>query len=139
MAPIRVKIWENAFQTIPDISFFDAENNKQVQTLNGRLPLEHGSDRRETLGKRVSDDSRHFIFRRPKIFFGAADDAGAADVDRPKTAENGSDRRETLGKRVSDDSQHFIFRRRKIVLTICSSNFSDVRSRTRCFGGAMNF
>ena len=47
------------------------------------------------------------------IFFSAADDTGAADVDRPKTAENGSDRRETLGKRVSDDSQHFIFRRRK--------------------------
>ena len=40
------------------------------QALNGRLPLEHGSDRRETLGKRVSDDSRHFIFRHPPIFFG---------------------------------------------------------------------
>ena len=33
-----------------------------VQTLNGRLPLEDGSDRHETLGKRVSDDSRHFFF-----------------------------------------------------------------------------
>ena len=47
------------------------------------------------------------------FFFGAADDTGAADIDRPKTAVNGSDRRETLGKRVSEDSQHFIFRRRK--------------------------
>ena len=36
-------------------------------TLNGRLPLEHGSDRRQTLPKRVSDDSRHFIFRRRKF------------------------------------------------------------------------
>ena len=36
------------------------------ETLNGRLPLEHGSDRRETLGKRVSDDLQLFIFRRRK-------------------------------------------------------------------------
>ena len=39
---------------------------KIVETLNGRLPLEHGSDRRETLGKRVSDDLQLFIFRRRK-------------------------------------------------------------------------
>ena len=31
-------------------------------------PPEDGSDRRETLAKCVSDDSRHLIFRRPKIF-----------------------------------------------------------------------
>ena len=37
-----------------------------LKTLNGRLPLEDGSDRPETLGKRISDDSRHFIFRRRK-------------------------------------------------------------------------
>ena len=67
MAPIGAKLWENAFQTIPDISFFDAENNKNnCRTLNGRLPLEHGSVRPQTLGKRVSDDSQHFIFRRRK-------------------------------------------------------------------------
>ena len=36
------------------------------QTLNSRLPLKIRSDRRETLGKRVSDGSRHFIFRRRK-------------------------------------------------------------------------
>ena len=41
-----------------------------LKTLNGRLPLEDGSDRRETLGKCVSEDSRRFIFRRPKIFVG---------------------------------------------------------------------
>ena len=27
MAPFGVKLWENAFQTIPDIQFFDAQNN----------------------------------------------------------------------------------------------------------------
>ena len=32
------------------------------ETLNGRLPLEDGSDRRETLPKRVSDNSRRFNF-----------------------------------------------------------------------------
>ena len=26
MAPVDVKLWENAFQTIPDISFFNAQN-----------------------------------------------------------------------------------------------------------------
>ena len=26
MAPFAVKLWEHAFQTIPDISFFDAQN-----------------------------------------------------------------------------------------------------------------
>ena len=44
-------------------------NAVHFETLNGRLPLKHGSDRRETSGKRVSDDPRHFIFRRrTKIF-----------------------------------------------------------------------
>ena len=36
--------------------------------LNGRLAPEDGSDRRQTLGKRVSGDPRHFIFRRHKHF-----------------------------------------------------------------------
>ena len=33
------------------------------ESSNGRLPPEHGSDRRETLAKRVSDDLQLFIFR----------------------------------------------------------------------------
>ena len=33
---------------------------------NDRLPLKQGSESRQTLPKRVSDDSRHFIFRRRK-------------------------------------------------------------------------
>ena len=36
------------------------------ETLNGRLPLKLRSDRPQTLPKRVSDDPRHFIFRRPR-------------------------------------------------------------------------
>ena len=40
-----------------------------MQTLNGRLPLEQSSHSRQTLRKRVSDDSRRFIFRRRKKFF----------------------------------------------------------------------
>ena len=39
------------------------------ETSNGRLPPEHGSDRCETLAKRVSDDLQFFIFRRRKLFF----------------------------------------------------------------------
>ena len=38
-------------------------------SLYGRLRLKLGSDRRENLPKRVSDDSRNFIFRRRKNFF----------------------------------------------------------------------
>ena len=68
MAAIGAKLGQNTFQRIPDISFFDAE--KKLQTLNGRLPPEDGSVRRETLGKRVSDHSQHFIFRHPQKIVG---------------------------------------------------------------------
>ena len=39
---------------------------KKVEFSNDRLPPEDGSVRPQTLGKRVSDDPRHFIFRRRK-------------------------------------------------------------------------
>ena len=39
------------------------KSNFFSQFLNGCLPLEDGSDRRETLAKRVSDDLQFFIFR----------------------------------------------------------------------------
>ena len=42
---------------------------KLCKALNGRLPPEDGSVRPQTLGKRVADDPRHFIFRRPLFFF----------------------------------------------------------------------
>ena len=41
---------------------------QNAKISNGRLPPEDGSDRRETLGKRVSDDLQLLIFRRPKLF-----------------------------------------------------------------------
>ena len=36
------------------------------ETLNGRLPLEHISDSRQTLAKRVTDDLQPFHFSVPK-------------------------------------------------------------------------
>ena len=44
------------------------EVNFFFETSNGRLPLEHSSDSRQTLAKRDSDDLQTFIFRRRKIF-----------------------------------------------------------------------
>ena len=37
MAPIGAKLWENAFQTIPDISFFDAEKKKLTILFPGQI------------------------------------------------------------------------------------------------------
>ena len=82
---------------------------KFVKTLNSRLPPEDSSVRPQTLGKRVSDDPHHFIFRRRK----------QKQIDFCKTLigrlppEDDSVWPQTLGKRVSDDPQHFMFRRRK--------------------------
>ena len=72
MASFGLKVWEDVFQTIPDISYFDAKNIKKLsfcKALNGRLPPEDGSVWPQTLGKRVSDDPQHFIFRRRKKCF----------------------------------------------------------------------
>ena len=44
----------------------NTKNQSFFENLNGRLALEDGSDRRETLGKRVSDDLERFTFRRRK-------------------------------------------------------------------------
>ena len=74
MAPFGLKLWGNAFQTIPDISFFKGKNttNKAsvCKTLSDRLPPEDGSVRPQTLGKRVSGDPRHLIVRRRKQIVG---------------------------------------------------------------------
>ena len=42
------------------------DRRRHLQTSNDPLPLKHGSNRPETWPKRVSDDPRHFIFRRSK-------------------------------------------------------------------------
>ena len=47
------------------MDFFGRDDNAHI-TLNARLPLENGSHSPQTLAKRVSDDSQHFIFRLPK-------------------------------------------------------------------------
>ena len=49
-------------------TFHFSTTNFFFETSNGRLPPEDGSDRRQTSGKRVSGDPRHFIFRRHKHF-----------------------------------------------------------------------
>ena len=62
MVQFGPKLWGNAFQTIPDVLVFDAENTKKssfCNILNGGLPPEDGSIRPQTLGKHVSDDPRH--------------------------------------------------------------------------------
>ena len=70
MALIGSKLCQNAFQVIPDVSFFDAKNQKKMRPLKVRLPPEDGSDWPETWPKRVSGDPRTFTFwrRRPKNF-----------------------------------------------------------------------
>ena len=57
-------------QLLCNVTFSNADSRISIffETSNGRLPAEHGSDRRETLGKRVSGNLQVFIFRRWKIF-----------------------------------------------------------------------
>ena len=37
MAPIGVKLWENALQMIPDISFFDVEKNFSAKFFDKKI------------------------------------------------------------------------------------------------------
>ena len=69
MALFGLKLWENAFQTIPDISLFDAQSiKKHLVFENFERPFnpEDGSVQLQTLGKCVSDYLRHLISRRRK-------------------------------------------------------------------------
>ena len=68
MAPFGLKLGENAFQMIPDISFFDGKNIEIInflQTLNDCLPPEDGSVRFQTLRKSLSDDPPTFHLSTP--------------------------------------------------------------------------
>ena len=38
MAPFGLRLWENAFQTIPDISSFDVEKQISAEVGRGRGP-----------------------------------------------------------------------------------------------------
>ena len=55
----------------PRIVYASRVPPRRHRTLNGRLPLEHGSDRHETSAKRVSDDLQLSIFWRRKTNFSA--------------------------------------------------------------------
>ena len=87
--------------------------SKKSKILKGRLPPEDGSDRRETLGKRVSDDFAKMIFRAKKCFRGTLFRKKSKILKGRLPSEDGSDWRETLGKRVSDDFAKMIFRAEK--------------------------
>ena len=84
-----------------------------VKTLNGRLPPEDSSVRPQTLGKRISDDPRHFDVRgqkRQKFVI------VSTTLNGRLPPEDSSDWPETWPKRVSDDPRHFIFRPPKLFL-----------------------
>ena len=73
---------------------------KKLKILKGRLPPEDSSDRRETLGKRVSDDFAKMIFRAGNKKMGDNISKTSKILKGRLPPEDGSDRRETLGKRV---------------------------------------
>ena len=79
-----------------------------LETLNDRLPLKLRSNWPQNLPKRVSDDPRHFIFRRKKIQNFVK---FSKILISPLPHEDSSDWRETLPKHVSDDPRHLIIRR----------------------------
>ena len=41
MARTAAKLWENAFRTIPDISFFDAEQNFVGKQISKKIPAQN--------------------------------------------------------------------------------------------------
>ena len=69
MAPIGAKLGQNAFQTIPDISFFDAENQKKMSNFEWpftpRIWLRSASN----FGKMRFRRFPTFHFSTPKKFF----------------------------------------------------------------------
>ena len=69
MAPIGAKLGQNAFQTIPDISFFDAENQKKMPNFEWpftpRIWLRSASN----FGKMRFRRFPTFHFSTPKKFF----------------------------------------------------------------------
>ena len=66
----RTKKWKDqAVQAVQSRIAWCPEFRFFFKTSNGRLPPEHGSDRRQSLPKPVSDDPRHFIFRCRTKFF----------------------------------------------------------------------
>ena len=57
---------KNTIEKRPATSEGKNQRRRRRQTLNGRLPLKHRPDQRQTLATGVSDDPQQFIFRRKK-------------------------------------------------------------------------
>ena len=133
MAPFGLKLWENAFQAIPDISFFNVEIF--FETSIGRLPPEDGSNRPQTLGKRVSGNSRHFIFRRRNFF---------QNFERPFAPRGWLHLASNFGKTRFRWSPTFhfstptnIFSDNNFCRKNCSSTPRKMFQQSACFGGAV--
>ena len=99
------------------------------------LSLEEGSDRRQTLPKRVSDDSRHFIFRRRKLF---------QNFERPFTPRGWLRSASNFGKTRFRWSPTFDFSTPKTFLRpkflsdkIFRQHSENVFQQSACFGGAV--
>ena len=98
------------------------------------LPLKHGSDRHETSPKRVSDDSRHFIFRRK--FLSKLRTA----VYPPRMAPIGLKLRENAFQVIPDISFFDgtnIFCDQIFCSKIFSSTVQKIVQQRACFGGAV--
>ena len=50
MAPFGLKLWENAFQTIPNISFFDAEKKKLAKIFDENFYRKFSTSKNEMSG-----------------------------------------------------------------------------------------
>ena len=129
MAPFGLKLWENAFQTICNFWFFDAEKTNSDQTSNVRLPLEHSSNLHETSATRVSDDLQLLIFRRreKKISknFGAKNlEELDFDVRKSLAPRKSTKNDEKPKKKKSEFFSGNFFRRQKI--EICKSSETRV-------------
>ena len=66
MAPFGLKLWENAFQTIPDISFSDTEKNVWTIFFTKNLILEIFFQEIGELGEPDTFE-RHWQIRRKKL------------------------------------------------------------------------
>ena len=69
--PRSVKVWNIVFsffwpQAVPPVAKKKETKKSIAKTLNDGLPPENGSHSPQTLAKRISDDSQHFIFQLPK-------------------------------------------------------------------------
>ena len=111
---------------------FDVQNAK---ISNGHLPPEDGSHSCQTLGKRVSDVSQRFIFRRRNFF---------QNFERPFTPRGWLRLASNFGKTRFRWSPTFHFSMPTNIFSdkhFCQKNFSSTPQKhfrqSACFGGAV--